>query len=307
MPARCPLPMLPSARCSRPSATADRFDRRSVRDLIDAEAIRVLMPEEPKAVSAALDLVAPGAVLLDAALQGQVRIGLVALDDLAVTSEHPALRAELGRAVEGLRAMWGHVTSLAEIPGVQAGREVHRSAGLDPERSVPRSEALLAHALAERPVVGRDALEEAMCLSALRVRLPMAVHDRDRGLGAPILVRSGVPGEALEGSDGRRVVVEGRPVLCDPDGPFGSLLGDARRSAAGSETSRALVVIYVPQSLDRAGRRGNCSMASPAPSVRTAADAPLHVWLSDSRSLALGPTFPSGPSARNSVSSRPCG
>lgn len=248
-----PVPLGDTSLCEllETVGVADRFDRKSLRELVDAEAVRVLLPEEPGAPRRGPDLAAPNAVLLDAALQGRIRLGCVCVDGLEVHAHSAALHAEIEQAGDGMRAMWGQTADLAEVPGVTAAREIHRGVGIDPERFPPRSETLLARVLAGKPLSVGDSLAGALLLCALRMRVPLAAYDC-AALGEQILVRTGGPGEGFVGTGRRRIAVEGRPALCDRQGPFGSPLGDARRARTGLSTRRVLVVLYVPPSVDAA-------------------------------------------------------
>jgi DNA/RNA-binding domain of Phe-tRNA-synthetase-like protein len=212
----------------------------------------VLLPEELGSGQGTLDLTRPSAVLLDAALHGRLRLGCLVIDGLDLKAEPPGLAEELRGAAEGLHSMWRHVTDLTEIPGVAAGRELFEDLGIDVQRFAPRAEGLLDRALSGRPLQTKGTLASVLALCALRVRVPMAAHDA-ASLGPQIHVRTGAAGEAYPGTGRNRVVLEGRPALCDQDGPFGSPVGDAQRTKPGPEAERLLIVLYLPSSADPSG------------------------------------------------------
>ena len=246
-----PVPLEDATICEMLEAigSADRLDRKSLPDLVDVLGVRVLLSEEPAAASGALDLAAPNAVLLDASLHGHLRLGCLTFDDLEVEEERPALTAELNDAADGLRSMWRHTTDLAEIPGVPAGRELYEELGLDLQRFPPRSEQLLDRVLRGGGLPKEDTLSAALTLCTLRMRVPMAAYDAT-SLGHQVLIRTGATAEAYAGTGRNRVVVAGRPVLCDQEGPFGSPIGDSHRTRIRGGTRRALVVLYLPTSAD---------------------------------------------------------
>jgi DNA/RNA-binding domain of Phe-tRNA-synthetase-like protein/ureidoglycolate hydrolase len=231
------------------AGVADRFDRRHLKDLVEIAGARVVLREEPGAPRGGLDLSAPNAVLLESALHGRLRLACLLVEDLEVETVHRALREELDGVADALRAMWRHAGSLGQIPGVSDGREAWRALGLDPARTPPRSETLLQHVLAGKAPARENSLEEALALCALRMRVPLAAYDA-AALGDQLSVRTGASGEGYPGEDGRRVALEGRPVLCDAQGPFGSPVGDAQRTRVGLHTRRALVVLYAPPRVD---------------------------------------------------------
>jgi DNA/RNA-binding domain of Phe-tRNA-synthetase-like protein len=246
-----PVPLAESPVCEVLEAigNADRFDRKSLPDLCESLAVRVLLPAEHEQPGGGIDLGAPNAVLLDASLHGRLRLGCLSFEGLDLGRDPAPLDKELKDAAEGLRQMWRHVTDLAEIPGVSAGRELFEELGIDQQRFPPRAEGALDKLLRGRTPKVQNPLDAALLLCTLRMRLPISGHDA-ASLGHPILVRTGGSGEAYPGTGRNRVVVKGRPVLCDPEGPFGSPIGDARRTRFQANTERALVVIYVPTSAD---------------------------------------------------------
>ncbi len=227
---------------------ADRFDRKSLRELADVEAVRVLLPEDPGTPHNGMDLAAPNAVLLDASLHGRLRLGCLVVNDLSdalTEDESVTLERELGKACEGLRAMWGHTNDLGEIPGIGIGRDLYRELGIDAARFVPRSEALVGRVLAGEDPDPGDRLAGVADLCMLRTRAPLAIYDADT-VEPPVVVRLGGDGESFGRGGRRRLVLDGRPVLSDVAGAFGSPLGDAERTAGGPHSRRALAVLFLP-------------------------------------------------------------
>jgi len=253
-----PVPLEDAVLCEMLEAigAADRFDRKSVRELVDAEAVRVLLPEDPGAPPGGLDLLAPGAVQLDASLHGRMRLGLLVVDGLALDAETPpALAEELSRAAEGLRAMWGQPADLGEIPGVALGRDLHQELGLDVSLYPPRVEPLLAGILAGQDPVPGDSRLAIATLCMLRSLAPLSLYDPD-GLAQPVVARIGADGEGYTDPGRRRLELGGRPLLADAAGPFGSPLGDSARTAPGSQARRVLAVLYLPPSVSDAAIQG---------------------------------------------------
>jgi len=228
---------------------ADHLDRQTLRELTGVEAVRVVLPDEPDAPAPGLNLSAPNAVMLDASLHDRIRVGCVCFDSLEITDTDTDLVREAEKAADSLRSTWGPATDLAEIPGVTAVREMFRGVDIEPDRLVPSSEVLLAHVLQGNPLRCLDSLRCALDLCALRMRVPLAVYDCER-LADQVLIRTGAPGEGYPGRGGKNVHVEGRPVLCDREGPFGSPVGDAERADVSPATRRALVALYLPSDLD---------------------------------------------------------
>jgi DNA/RNA-binding domain of Phe-tRNA-synthetase-like protein len=178
------------------------------------------------------------------ALQGRVRLGAVALEGLEVRSSDPALDAEVDTFCAELAERYGGGRS-AEVPGAMDARTLYKALGLDPTKTRPSSEALLRRALKGQTLYRISTLVDALNLSSLREQLPFGLYDLDR-LTPPVVLRLGDPGEGYEGIRKGVVHVEGRPVLVDPQGPFGNPTSDSARTMIRLETVRALVVCYAP-------------------------------------------------------------
>jgi DNA/RNA-binding domain of Phe-tRNA-synthetase-like protein len=102
-----------------------------------------------------------------------------------------------------------------------------------------------------RPLYRVNSLVDAMNLCSLTTLVPFGVYDRAR-IVAPVMLRFGSVGEGYEGIGRGRVGVEGKPVLVDRDGPFGNPTADSLRTSVGHGTTMALVVLYLPPTVDAA-------------------------------------------------------
>jgi DNA/RNA-binding domain of Phe-tRNA-synthetase-like protein len=88
-------------------------------------------------------------------------------------------------------------------------------------------------------------------LSSLETGWPLGCYDRAR-LRPPILFRHGASSESYEGVGKRTWHLEGRPVLADSDGPFGSPISDSTRSMITESARDILIVIYAPSTAPHA-------------------------------------------------------
>lgn len=258
-----PLAELAVAEVLETTGPVDRLDRRALAELVGAEGARVMLPEEPGARPPGLDLAQPNAVLIDPALAGRVRLACLDLRDLEVGESDAALAAEGERLAETLRGTTGGVPGLEGVGGVAATRGLFRALGLDPERTRPSSEALLQHVLEGHPLPRVNALVDTLTLWSLRTRLLLGVYDAQR-VAEHVLLRVGGAGEGFPGLARQRLSVEGRPVLCDREGPFGGPVGDSLRTRATSQTRRALVVAYLPAETEPGAAQGLLSGLSAA-------------------------------------------
>ena len=120
------------------------------------------------------------------------------------------------------------VESLAEAPAVRAVRAMFREWGMDPSKYRPSSEALLRRVVQGKGLYRVSNAVDICNLGSIETGWPYGCYDRAR-IGPPIVLRHGAPGEMYEGI-GKNWHLDGRPVLADPDGPFGSPISDSTRS-----------------------------------------------------------------------------
>lgn len=186
----------------------------------------------------------PLAVSIDPALGGRVRLGVLALDGLAVREADEALAAEIEAYGRELRERYGQAKS-AEVPGAEEARALYKALGLDPTKTRPSNEALLRRVLKGEALYRVNTLVDALNLCSLRYQLPFGLYDLDR-VTPPVVLRRGAPGEAYEGIRKAGVNVEGRPVLADAQGAFGNPTSDSARTMITAATRRALVAVYAP-------------------------------------------------------------
>jgi DNA/RNA-binding domain of Phe-tRNA-synthetase-like protein len=152
--------------------------------------------------------------------------------------------AERARAALGLGELSSH-------PTVAAVRHLFWAAGCDPTRYRPSSEALLRRVLKGEEVPAIHPLVDLNnCLSAT-----LAVPSSTAAEGTftpPVTLRAGGPGESFESLRGP-MGLEGKPLLADPTGPFGTPISDGRRIRIDEGTSRAWLIVYLPAGVVGAG------------------------------------------------------
>ena len=159
-------------------------------------------------------------------------------------SHEPALAA-LRRAV-GRRARSAlTLESLSSHPAAAAVRGLFRAAGCDPTRYRPSSEALLRRVLKgeELPAI-HPFVDLNNCLSvALAVPCCAAAEG---SFQPPVALRPGRAGESYESLRGP-FNLEGKPLLADAAGPFGTPITDSRRVKVTEDTRGAWMVAYLPR------------------------------------------------------------
>jgi DNA/RNA-binding domain of Phe-tRNA-synthetase-like protein len=156
-----------------------------------------------------------------------------------------ALAALRRRVGERARADWGTAEALAADPTVAAVRSLFRAAGCDPTRYRPSSEALLRRLLKgeELPAI-HPLVDLNNCLS-VALAVPACVA-ADGSFSPPVVLRAGGAGESYESLRGP-FNLEGKPLLADPQGPFGTPITDSRRVKVAGDTRAAWMVAYLPE------------------------------------------------------------
>lgn len=138
-----------------------------------------------------------------------------------------------------------NLEGLSSDPTVAAVRSLFRAAGCDPTRYRPSSEALLRRVLKgeELPAI-HPVVDLNNCLSvALAVPCCAAAEG---SFGSPVVLRAGRAGESYESLRGP-FNLEGKPLMADGEGPFGTPITDSQRVKMKEGDRRAWMVAYLPR------------------------------------------------------------
>ncbi|MDE3137626.1 MAG: hypothetical protein KGL59_13700 [Acidobacteriota bacterium] len=175
-----------------------------------------------------------------------VRLGLLDAATVHTEPATPALVEEL-TSVAGKLANSLTVEAVAEMEPVRAVRAMFRAWGLDPSKYRPSAEALLRRIAQGKGLYQISNIVDIVNLGQIETGWPYGCYDRDR-VQPPVTLRLGERGEKYEGI-GRRVWhLDGRPVLADSEGPFGSPISDSTRTMVTPETRSLVVTIFAPAS-----------------------------------------------------------
>jgi DNA/RNA-binding domain of Phe-tRNA-synthetase-like protein len=145
--------------------------------------------------------------------------------------------SELARAVyEG--------ESLSAHPTVAAVRSLFRAAGCDPTRYRPSAEALLRRVLKgeDLPAI-HPQVDLNNCLS-VELAVPSCAA-AEGSFASPVVLRAGRPGETFDSLRGP-FNLEGKPLLADDRGPFGTPITDSQRVKVQEDTGSVWLVAYLP-------------------------------------------------------------
>jgi DNA/RNA-binding domain of Phe-tRNA-synthetase-like protein len=135
----------------------------------------------------------------------------------------------------------------AEHPTVQSVRSLFRNAGCDPTRHRPSSEALVRRLLKGQ---GLPAIWPAVDINniwSVELLVPCCVIHPQRLSGALVL-RRGQIGETMPSMRGT-FNLEGKPVLADAEGPFGTPITDSERVKVTGAAGTFWLVAYLPKAV----------------------------------------------------------
>lgn len=180
---------------------------------------------------------------IDIELPG-VKLGVIEADDLHVVPVDMALAKLMDEVCDRKRREFT-LESLAEAQEIRLVRTMFREWDMDPSKYRPSSEALLRRVVQGKGLYRVSNIVDICNLGSIESGWPFGCYDRSR-IRAPIVFRHGAAGERYEGIGKKIWHLEGRPVLADPDGPFGSPISDSTRSMITESAREILVAIYAP-------------------------------------------------------------
>jgi DNA/RNA-binding domain of Phe-tRNA-synthetase-like protein len=175
-----------------------------------------------------------------------VKLGVVEADSVSVVLVNQELARLMDEVCERKRRVVT-LEDLADAEPVRAVRAMFRGWGMDPSKYRPSSEALLRRVVQGKGLYRVSNVVDICNLGSIETGWPYGCYDRARII-APIAFRHGAAGEKYEGIGKQTWHLEGRPVLVDPSGPFGSPISDSTRSMITESARDIAAVIYLPAS-----------------------------------------------------------
>jgi DNA/RNA-binding domain of Phe-tRNA-synthetase-like protein len=173
-----------------------------------------------------------------------VKLGAVEADSVHVAPGNQELAQLLAEVCERKRREFT-LESLAEEKSVRDVRAMFRAWGMDPSKYRPSSEALLRRVVQGKGLYRVSNVVDIGNLGSIETGWSFGCYDRSQ-IAAPIEFRHGSPGEKYEGIGKQTWHLDGRPLLADSQGPFGSPISDSTRSMITESACDILVILYVP-------------------------------------------------------------
>lgn len=175
-----------------------------------------------------------------------VKLGVVEADGVRVAPADANLARRMDEACERIRREFT-LESLADAEPTRAVRAMFRAWGMDPSKYRPSSEALLRRVVQGKGLYRVSNIVDIGNLGSIETAWPFGCYDRAR-IRPPVVFRHGTSGERYEGIGKRTWHLEGKPVLSDAEGPFGSPISDSTRSMVTESTREIFTVVYAPSS-----------------------------------------------------------
>jgi DNA/RNA-binding domain of Phe-tRNA-synthetase-like protein len=173
-----------------------------------------------------------------------VKLGTIEADAVRVAPSDQALAQLMDEVCERKRLEFT-LESLADSKPVRDIRAMFREWGMDPSKYRPASEALLRRVVQGKGLYRVSNVVDIGNLGSIETGWPFGCYDRSR-IQQPIELRHGIAGESYEGIGKQTWHLQGRPLLADSQGPFGSPISDSTRSMITESAKDILIVLYVP-------------------------------------------------------------
>jgi DNA/RNA-binding domain of Phe-tRNA-synthetase-like protein len=173
-----------------------------------------------------------------------VKLGTIEADAVHVTPSDQALAQLVDEVCERKRREFT-LESLADSKPVRDVRAMFREWGMAPSKYRPASEALLRRVVQGKGLYRVSNVVDIGNVGSIETGWPFGCYDRSR-IQQPIEFRHGLAGESYEGIGKQTWHLQGRPLLADSQGPFGSPISDSTRSMITESAKDILIVLYVP-------------------------------------------------------------
>ena len=181
---------------------------------------------------------------IDDALQqaagGSLRLGVVAFD-ATVAAQGPGLDERLDACIAEVHGAY-ELETLTSQDEIAAVRRCYKALGKSPQRYRASGEALLRRVLKGQGLYRVNNVVDVNNLVSLRSTYPVGSY-RIAQIGSPVVFRAGREGESYKGIGNGAINLQGLPVLCDAEGPFGSPTSDSERAMITHGPHRVAMVL----------------------------------------------------------------
>lgn len=171
-----------------------------------------------------------------------LRLGLLSMRGLTVRAKDDALWHELARAAAAVAARMDP-NAMGADARIGAVRRLFKAVGVDPSRYRPSSEALVRRVAQGKGLYQINTAVDVNNWSSLEERLPFGIYDAQR-LAGQVLLQLGRENAAYEGIGKSLISLEGKMLLADEQGAFGSPISDSTRAMVSAQTRDIQLVVF---------------------------------------------------------------
>jgi DNA/RNA-binding domain of Phe-tRNA-synthetase-like protein len=177
-----------------------------------------------------------------AARAPMLRLGLLSMTGLTIRAKDDALWQALEQAAAAVAARMDP-NALGSDARISAVRRLFKSVGVDPSRYRPSSEALVRRVAQGKGLYQINTAVDVNNWSSLEERLPFGIYDAQCITGQ-VLLQLGRENAAYEGIGKSLVSLEGKMLLADEEGAFGSPISDSTRAMVTEQTRDIQLVVF---------------------------------------------------------------
>jgi DNA/RNA-binding domain of Phe-tRNA-synthetase-like protein len=184
-------------------------------------------------------------VRIDAAVSERLpgfALGVLHYTGVSLTQSPKLLQGRINLFVESLR-LEHELAHLTEIEGVREWRACFKKLGIDPSRYRPSSESLLRRLLQGNAFFWVNSAVDVNNFLSVHHALPYGIYDEDK-LSGSVVCRIGQADDHYEALNGRDVHMEGKMLLADEQGAFGSPIVDSVRTSVTEASRNLMQVIF---------------------------------------------------------------
>ena len=171
-----------------------------------------------------------------------LRLGLLFMRGLTIRAKDDALWQALEQAAAAVAARIDP-NALGSDARISSVRRLFKSVGVDPSRYRPSSEALVRRVAQGKGLYQINTAVDVNNWSSLEERLPFGIYDAQR-IAGQVLLQLGRENAAYEGIGKSLVSLEGKMLLADEQGAFGSPISDSTRAMVTAQTRDIQLVIF---------------------------------------------------------------
>jgi DNA/RNA-binding domain of Phe-tRNA-synthetase-like protein len=176
------------------------------------------------------------------------KVGIIHYNHIVVGDSPQMVKGRLQLFQESIYFDLSDGKSVTELSGIKEWRNIFKKAGKDPNRYRHSAEALYRRVQKQNYLQPVNSAIDLNNFFSLQYQVPIGVYDANK-LNGDVVIRMGSENESYLGLNGRDNSVQSLILTADDLGPFGSPFVDSVRTAVSTETTQALQIVYLGQSI----------------------------------------------------------